>query len=340
MRNKILFIERKFWGFVSIEKVFEQISRNLNPEKFETSFIKVENGNNLSGILKNLLFFKKTKADIYHITGHIHYLALVLPRRNTILTIHDLGFLHSRKGLRRYILKKLFLDFPLKKLKYVTAISETTKNEIIKYTNCPPEKIKVIENPIQEQYLTSERKEFNAKCPTILQIGTLPNKNVTNLIKALNGIDCKLKLIGELDENLLHELEVNHINFENSFGLTDLQIKDEYQKADIVSFCSTYEGFGLPIIEAQAMSKPVITSNLSPMKEVAGGAAMLANPFEIIEIRKGILEIINNRSKRENLIERGIENVKRFNPETIAAKYELLYVKVMDEQAKTIKDRI
>ena len=64
------------------------------------------------------------------------------------MTIHDLGFLHTRKGLRRFVLKKLFLDFPVKKLKYVTAISEATKNEIIKFTNCDEKKIRLIENPI------------------------------------------------------------------------------------------------------------------------------------------------------------------------------------------------
>jgi glycosyltransferase involved in cell wall biosynthesis len=335
MKSKILFIERKFWGFVSIEKVFEQIARNLDGEKFKSSFVKVLYGNSLSGILRNLLFFRKTKADIYHITGHIHYLALVLPRKNTILTIHDLGFLHIRKGLRRYIIKKLFLDLPVKRLKYITAISETTKKEIIATTtNCSPDKIIVIENPIQEQYLNSEKKEFSKDCPTILQVGTLPNKNVSNLIKALNGINCTLKLIGELDETLLSELKKNQINFENASGLDDLQIKNEYQKADIVAFCSTYEGFGLPIIEAQAMKKPVITSNLSPMREVSGGAAMLINPFDFESIRAGVLEIINNDSLREDLLIKGVKNIVKFEPKNIAEQYESLYVKVLVDISK------
>lgn len=329
MKKKILFIERKFWGFVSIEKVFAQISKNLNANRFESDFVKVAFGNNFTGVLKNLLFFRKPEADIYHITGHIHYLALILPRNKTVLTIHDLGFLHLRKGLRRYVLKKLFLDFPIKKLKYITAISETTKKEILANTDCTPEKIRVIENPLQEQFLNVENPGFNKECPVILQIGTLANKNVPNLIEALRGIRCRLRLIGKLDEIILKALEANKIVYENKCDLNDAAIKKEYENADLVTFCSTYEGFGLPVIEAQAMRKPVLTSNLSPLREVSGGAAFLADPRSPSNIREGILKIIYDDDFREKIIAEGVENIKRFEPFVIAKQYEKLYDEIV-----------
>src|ERR1044072_4308180 len=211
MKTRILFIERKFWEFVSIEKVFRQVADALSKEKFETSFQKLDFGNQFSGVLKNLLFFRKPEADIYHVTGHVHYIALVLPARKTVLTIYDLGFLHTRKGLRRAILKKLFLDLPVKKLKYITAVSEATKREIIKYTNCVEEKIRVIENHLGENFFSTEKKTFNQKCPTILQIGTSPNKNLANLIKALKGLNCRLKIIGKLDKDSIAHLHDNQI---------------------------------------------------------------------------------------------------------------------------------
>lgn len=329
MKKKILYIERKYWGFVSIEKVFEQISENISREKFDYEFLKVKYGNNLTGILKNLLFFRRPKADIYHITGHIHYMALVLPTKNTVLTIHDVGFLHLRKGLRRYIIKKLFLDLPVHKLKYITAISETTKKEIVAQTNCPPEKIRVIENPLRKQFLSSENKIFNKENPVILQVGTLPNKNVKNLIRALSGIRCRLRLIGLLDADLIDELKAHKISYESTYELDDDAMKDEYVKADMVSFCSTYEGFGLPIIEAQAMQTPVITSNLSPMKEVAGKGACLADPYNTKEIRNGILKIIESEDYRQKIISRGMENVVRFEPRMISDLYEKLYLEIL-----------
>ena len=328
MKTKILFIERKFWEFVSIEKVFRQIAQSLSKEQFEASFQQLTFGNQLGGVLKNLIFFKKQKADIYHITGHVHYIGLILPRKNTVLTIHDLGFLHTRKGLRRSILKKLYLDLPVRRLKYITAVSEATKKEIIDYTNCVEEKIRIIENPLQEIFFTSEKKTFNRECPAILQIGTSQNKNLVNLIKALNGVNCRLRIIGKLEKNLIELLKNSQISFENKFNLNDSEIKDEYQKADIVTFCSTFEGFGLPIIEAQAMRTPVVTSDISPLREVSGGAAYLADPENFLSIREGILKIINDENYRKEIIKQGIENVKRFKPQNIASLYEILYKEI------------
>ncbi|HVE56132.1 MAG TPA: hypothetical protein VNB22_04835, partial [Pyrinomonadaceae bacterium] len=92
MKAKILFIERKFWkkNFLafSIEKIYEQIAKKLPAEEFETSFVKVPYGNSFFEMLKNLLVFKKPQADIYHITGQVHYLALTSPKQKTVLTIH------------------------------------------------------------------------------------------------------------------------------------------------------------------------------------------------------------------------------------------------------------
>lgn len=328
--KKVLFIERKPDEFVSIERVFRQVAGNLSVSTFEGGFQKLAFGNSLTGIIKNLILFKKNKADIYHITGHIHYMALVFPRNNTILTVHDLRFLHTSNKIRRFILKKLFLDWPIRKLKYLTVISEATKKELLAATKCKADKIIVIENPLDDNLVsTGVVREFNNECPTILQIGTMENKNITALIEALAGINCKLRIIGKLSEKQADLLAKSEICFENRYELNDQEMKSEYEKADIIAFCSIYEGFGLPIIESQGMRKPVITSNLSPMREVSGGAAFLADPFDPLSIREGINKIIHNKKYRENLITRGIENINRFSSESIARKYETLYEEIL-----------
>ena len=328
--KKILFIERKLDEFVSIERVFRQVAGNLSVSRFEGGFQKLAFGNSISGIIKNLLLFKKKEADLYHITGHIHYMALVFPRNKTILTIHDLRFLHTKNKIRRFFLKKLFLDWPVRKLKYLTVISESTKKELLVVTKCEADKIIVIENPLDDNLVsTGILRGFNDECPTILQIGTMENKNIPALIEALEGINCKLRVIGKLNEKQTELLAKSEICFENRYEINDREMRSEYENADIIAFCSTYEGFGLPIIESQAMRKPVITSNLSPMREVSGGAAYLADPFDHLSIREGINKIIHNKKYRENLIKRGIENINRFNSESIARKYETLYEEIL-----------
>lgn len=332
MKTKILFIERKPEPGKSIEIVFRQLAKSLSSEKFETSFQQLHFLNNTFGTIKNLIFFRKKKADIYHVTGHVHYIALILPSNKTVLTIHDLGILSIRKGLRRFVLKKLLFDLPVKKLKYITTISEATKAELIFYTKCRSEKIRVIENPLQENLLQSRAKTFNAVKPTILQVGTRENKNLPNLIKALENISCRLKIIGELSDSIKEILEICKIDFENKVNLDNFQMKEEYGKADIVAFCSTFEGFGLPIIEAQAMQVPVITSDLSPMKEVAGNGAVLVNPLDYMSIRKGIEQVIGNPELREDLIEKGSANIKRFEPGHIARLYENFYDEIIKNE--------
>ena len=332
MKPKIVFVERKFWESVSLEKVFAQIDKSIPKDKFETLFVQLPYLSDFLGIVKNFIFFKKPEADIYHITGHIHYIALILPKKKTVLTIADLTILRTRKGLRRFIIKKLFFDLPVKKIKYITAISEATKNEIVQSTNCEEQKIRVIEVPLQEILYLETKKVFNTEYPTILQIGTAPHKNIANLVKALKGVNCRLRIIGKLNEELLNELKINEINFTNGFDLDDSEIKDEYQKADIVAFCSIYEGFGLPIIEAQAMHTPVVTSNLSPMKEVAGGGAVLVNPEDVFSIKDGILRIINDNSFRNKLIAQGLKNIKRFETSRVASQYESLYREIIETE--------
>ncbi|MBK7708787.1 MAG: glycosyltransferase family 4 protein [Acidobacteria bacterium] len=336
MSPKITFIERKYWkedGLAfSIEKVFAEIAGKLRG--FETEFVKLPYGNAFADILKNLLFFRPPDSDIYHVTGQVHYIALLFPPERTILTIHDIGFLHLRSGVRRFILKKLFLDWPLRRLRYVTVVSEATRSELLEHAGFARDKIEVIENPLLGGFDAGESPQFNAGRPTILQVGITPNKNIPRLLDALRGISCKLRVIGTPDRELEETLSDSGIDYEIAFGLSSEEMRDEYQRADIVAFCSTYEGFGLPILEAQAMKKPLITSDLSPLNEVSGGAAVLVDPFDVESIRNGILSIIGDQGLREEITTAGTENVKRFEPAGIARKYARLYDKVIAQQTR------
>jgi glycosyltransferase involved in cell wall biosynthesis len=132
-------------------------------------------------------------------------------------------------------------------------------------------------------------------------------------------------MIGLLNNETRRSLESSRIDFENSVNITDAEMVDAYERADLVIFVSLAEGFGMPIIEAQAVGRPVIVSNLSPMKEVAGEGALAVDPFDIEAIRSAIRTVIEDGQLRHRMIAAGLENVKRFNAEVVAGQYAQLY---------------
>jgi glycosyltransferase involved in cell wall biosynthesis len=274
-------------------------------------------------IFKNLISVKKTPKNLYHITGDVTYMGLVLGKQS-IITIHDIGSALQGNAVSRIIKKLIWFQLPAKRVRYITVISEFTKSELSKLIPNSKNKIRVIPNPVGSEFKLSPYT-FNAECPTILFVGTKPNKNLERVVVALNGINCNLKIIGPLNDLQKQLLEEHRINYSNKSKLSRSEIVQAYIDCDVLCFPSTYEGFGMPIIEAQATGRPVITSNLGAMKEVARQSACLVNPFEVESIRNGIIKVIGNVEYRKNLIDKGLINTKRFSLETITQAYLELY---------------
>ena len=245
--------------FNSIENVFDTLLPFLKVEKITLPFFS----SGYSARKKNIQFVKSLATKLIHITGYDHYLLLGLKNKKTILTIHDVEVLNRNKGLKRFILKKIWFDIPIKHAHTVTTISNFSKKEILNLNNYNTP-IEVIYNPITLP-IKFKPKVFNLEEPTILHIGTKENKNLNRLILALQGIKCHLIIIGKLTQNQITLLEKNNINYTLKTNLNNDQMVNEYEKCDILSFVSTYEGFGLPIIEAQTCGRVVITSNISSL---------------------------------------------------------------------------
>lgn len=344
---KVVYLHRKprQFGNFSIESYFEDIrsylplvSTKIDPIVYQSPFFS-------DGILpriKNILDAKKQtqklQSDINHITGDVHFLTMGLNPKKTILTIHDCAFLeqdassskHKLKDkLKRKFLKTFWLDIPVKQSRFVTAVSEATKNEIIKHTNCNPDKIIVIPTTISPKFEETSKnytpKEFNSEKPIILQLGAAFNKNLERLFESLEGINCKLHIIAPLSEHHFELLKKYNIDYKHEDKVSFEELILAYKNCDLVSFVSTIEGFGMPIIEAQTLQKPVITSTISSMPWVAGKDACLVNPYSVTEIKEGILKIINDENYRNQLVQKGLKNVKRFNPKTVASQYVELY---------------
>lgn len=334
MSISVNFIERRDGDSPSIERVFRAVASQLQTLGIRSIFTAAKFGNGVVSTALNLIFFRPAKADVFHITGHINYMGMVLPKDRTVLTVHDLTILDYRTGLRRTLIEKLYFTWPARRLRYITAISQETKEKLLRLTALADEKVRVIENPLLISSSGSQIKGFAAVRPTILQLGTAPNKNLERLIRAVADIPCRLRIIGQLSPEIGELLEDLRIDYENGVGLSDSEVEQAYESADIVTLCSTDEGFGLPIIEAQAKGIPVVTSDRSPMKDVAGGGAFLVDPENIESIRTGILAVINDSHLREDLVSRGRENVCRFDPSRIAEQYKTLYEEVVAGKMK------
>jgi len=226
-----------------------------------------------------------------------------------------------------HLLKWLWLKIPIAKSTFVTAISQCTKDEILKYTNCNPNKLRVIYNCISPSFKPVPKK-FNKEKPVLLQIGTRKNKNVEGLIKAIAGMNCRLEIVGRPSKEVIQLMEEHHIDFNCNGRLSEKELVQKYIDCDVLVFVSFFEGFGMPIIEANAVERVVVTGNASAMPEIAGDAACLVEVLNIESIRAGIIRVIEDDLYREKLIEAGRVNRKRFDPTYIANQYYELYKEV------------
>ena len=321
--NINIFYRKKLKEHHSIEKVYDTLLPYFKEFNVVTKQVPYQSRGIVNRIL-NIIYAKFHQTNINHISGDINYVNFFLKKRNTILTIHDVYPLIRSKGFKRTLLKLLWFTIPIKRAQKIVTVSEFSKSEIIKHFNISSSKIQIISNCVSPQFKTKTRS-FNTNQPTILHIGSKRNKNLNHLIESIIGLPVKLTIVGEIKKSQKEKLIKHCIAYEDYQNLTDIQLVELYQKSDIVSFISTYEGFGLPIIEAQAVGRVVITSNLASMPEVAGHGALLVNPYSVKEIREGILQLMRNKELRDSLINKGFENVKRFKPQNIAKEYVHLY---------------
>jgi glycosyltransferase involved in cell wall biosynthesis len=331
VKIRVVYFQRKprKAGNFSIESYFENLRKFLPTRMQASVLISRFESNGFFKRFYNALEAVFRQADINHITGDVHFLAIFLRKRKTILTVHDVAFIENAFGLKRKILQFFWLTLPARKVAYITTVSLSTKNQLLKFIPFfPPDKIFVIPVFIGSIFQPYP-KPFNKEKPVILQLGTAFNKNIPRLAQALQGINCQLNIIGVVSEDLHQVLKKYEISYSVFMYLSEAEVLEQYMNCDIVALISTYEGFGMPIVEANAVERPIITSNLLSMPEVAAGAACLTNPYDCDEMRKSILLVIENDSYRQELIENGRKNKLRFMPESIVGSYMEVYEKII-----------
>lgn len=324
--KKVLFLRHKGIGDNSIEELANTLLQGM-PDLILAEFPCASNS--FFGMIRNILFAIKQQGDVNHFMCMSNIYVAPFIRGKIIVTHHDMGTLFLTKNkLFRFVKRYIMYPFSLCFVKRIVCISKFTQRETIKEFSCVKHKIIYIYNSYN-RLITQSAYSFNGNHPKILHIGTARRKNLSNVIKAIGGLSCHLYIIGRLDDeqqNLLREMQVE---YSQEYDIPFERVIEYYKLCDLVTFPSSYEGFGMPIIEAQAIGRPVVTSKIPVIEEIAGNAVCFVDPGNIQSIRNGILKVINNERYREELIARGIENARRFSTIGMINGYKSLYDEII-----------
>jgi glycosyltransferase involved in cell wall biosynthesis len=237
----------------------------------------------------------------------------------------------------------------------VLTVSESSKRDILKFVNIPPEKIDVIHNAYDDRFSMEPREEdvsrvrerYQLHDEFVLYAGNVkPHKNLGRVIEAFHhvhkrGLDhLRLVLIGDdiskyaalrraVHQHQLHKY-VRFLGY-----LSEQTLAVMYRLASVFVFPSLYEGFGLPPLEAMASGTPVVTSNVSSMPEVAGDAALLVDPYDPAAIADAIFNVLTDASLREDLRRRGIARAHQFSWEASVRRVREIYGEVTSGSEKS-----
>lgn len=323
----IQFVRKPPEGAFSIERVDADIRAHLPSW---VSVQAIENRSFSSGVLPRLrdaLRARRYMGSVNHVTGDVHYLTYFLSKSSTVLTIHDTDMVDRARGLKRFLLWFFWLWLPVRRCASVVTISHESKLHLLRYVHCDPTKINVIYDPVSDLFQFKNYPPITGRFKFLL-IGTQHNKNLERVIASVAALKVELIIVGKLKAHHLALLRQHSVTFRNLFCLTDPELLAVYHEAHALLFVSTSEGFGLPIVEAQAVGRPVITSAREPMVEVAGVGALYVDPEDMKAIRAACVRVMTEADLRENLIRAGATNASRFAAATVAEEYARLYADV------------
>ena len=286
---------------------------------------------------------EQQKADIYH--GLSQELPFGIHRKSvkTVLSFHDAIFMrypaqYDALYRQTFIYKN---RYSLKVADRIVAVSEQSKRDLMEFFGIAEQRIEVIYqgcNPLFRKVLSREEmtlcvQKYNLPGKYILSVGALePRKNLLNLLKAhaLGNTGIPLVVVGRETRyaaTLKHEAQklgiAHQVHWLHQVSNEDLPAL--YQSALIFVFPSVYEGFGIPILEALCSKVPVITSSGSCFNETGGEAAMYVNTIEPEALSEAMINLCNDSTMRNRMIEEGIAHSLLFTEDKIADRWMNLY---------------
>ena len=302
------------------------------------------------------LALRRERVTLFHAP---HYVLPPLVPCRSVVTIHDcihLMFPQYLPSRLAFDYARLSIRFASRRAVRVLTVSESSKRDILRFVNIPPEKIDVIYNAYDERFgiepkeedVIRVRERFQLHDEFVLYAGNVkPHKNLERLIEAFHlvrnrGLDhLKLVLIGDdisryaalrraVHRHQLHQ-SVRFLGY-----LPEETLAVMYRLAAVFVFPSLYEGFGLPPLEAMASGTPVVTSSVSSLPEVAGDAALLVDPYDPGAIAEGIYQVLSDEQLRRQMRQRGLARARQFSWEKSVRRVRDIYAEVSEEAAVTM----
>jgi glycosyltransferase involved in cell wall biosynthesis len=307
---------------------------------------------------------KQVDADLFHIIDHSDaHIAYGLKKigKPVVVTCHDLvQFIYPEimKNQARFPAFSLAVwQYCVKGITLADrtiAVSSNTAQDVAHWLNVTPDKIAVVPNGVDtvfdlvDKKTVADWKQQHTKSPDeicLLHVGSNQHrKNIETVLKVIKAIaeqDIPVRLWkvgGDFHPEQEQYIAANNLGEHITLASNPEQeaLINFYNAADVLVAPSLYEGFGLTVLEAMACGTPTITSNVSSIPEVAGDAAVLVDPTDVVAITEAVLRINRDLAFRQDLIDRGLARVKEFSWKKTAEQTAQLYEQVVKSKSKAL----
>lgn len=274
---------------------------------------------------------------------------LLLTRAARVVTIHDaIPYVYPQTSTRLdWLIYRFWLPLALRHVNAVITDSEQSRRDIMSHLSTPSNDTVVVSaaadrrfRPIEPAATAAVLQEYGIDSPYILYVGALESrKNLPRLLEAFGQLrewstNWKLVIVGArkwkfspIFDTVQRLALASHVHFTGY--VADEHLPALYSGADLFTFPSLYEGFGLPVLEAMACGTPVVTSNSSSLPEVAGDAALLVDPTDVAAIAQAMRRILEDEALAADLRQRGLARAAEFSWERTARETIAVYERVL-----------
>ncbi|MEZ4742355.1 MAG: glycosyltransferase family 1 protein [Bdellovibrionota bacterium] len=275
---------------------------------------------------------EEVKADLFHAPSFVA--PLICPCK-LVMTIHDLNHMvlpQFYTPLHQFYYQ-IFVRSCAIRSEYILTVSDFSKKELVRNFTLDPGKIFVTYNGVSENYVRVEDKKYLAYVRELYELpenyifcisNDKPHKNIKQLVRAYCFSDLQIPLVlaSPVDRELIRMAELygkKHLVFFSKY-IRERHLPAVYSMARLFVYPSTYEGFGLPPLEALACGIPAVVARSSSLPEVVGSNAIFADPYDFQDIAKALKMGIEDDNIREELCSRGVQHAKKYSWLAMAKK--------------------